>query len=249
MSTPPPIMVIRLGDTLTRHLDGAASVERLLFDHHHTFSMGGSRSPMGRHPAISRRRHTRHGAPWQAGQGRVVPGGLVRALDERWTAIINGGDLNDPRINDVCLHLSRVYAAPHQHQRLYLLRTVQGVRGTLGQPRHDHRAGARVQELGAVRAVRALGRAALDWAGRLRQATVGRRHRTWDGSRDPPRLGPPGGRERGPVDPLHDRRQPARGPRHARSGALRGRLLADAAGRRALRRAGAGALVQRFGVR
>ena len=104
-------MVIRLGDTLTRHLDGAASVERLLFDHHHTFSMGGLTFAHGEAPGhqppppYAARNLTR-------GQGRVVPGGLVRALDERWTAIINGGDLNDPRINDVCLHLSRVYATP-----------------------------------------------------------------------------------------------------------------------------------------
>jgi hypothetical protein len=103
--------VIQLGDALIRHLDGLESVERLLLDHHHTWAMGGmtfSHGDIEGHqppPSFAARTLNR-------GQGRLVAGGLVRAFDERWTAIINGADLNDARINEVCTDLSRVYATP-----------------------------------------------------------------------------------------------------------------------------------------
>jgi Cupin superfamily protein len=111
-------MVIQLGDALVDHLDGQESVERLLLDHHHTWAMGGltfSHGDVEGHqppPPFATRTLNR-------GQGRIDTGGLVRAFDERWTAIINGADLLDPRINEVCIHLSRVYAT-HVNTNIYL---------------------------------------------------------------------------------------------------------------------------------
>ncbi|MGH9028070.1 MAG: JmjC domain-containing protein, partial [Acidimicrobiales bacterium] len=104
-------MVIQLGESLLDHLDGEAMVERLLFHHHQTWAMGGmtfshgdvqGHQPPPRYAARTLNR----------GQGRLDPGGLVRAFDERWTAIINGADLNDPALNEVCSHLTRAYGSP-----------------------------------------------------------------------------------------------------------------------------------------
>jgi hypothetical protein len=41
-----------------------------------------------------------------------VPGGLARAVAERWTAIVNGADRLDGPLSEVCLHLTRVYGGP-----------------------------------------------------------------------------------------------------------------------------------------
>ncbi len=105
-------MVIRLGDSLVRYLDGESMVERLLFAHDHTWGLGGisfSHGDLKGHqppPDFAARVNPK------SGLGRLDQGGLVRALDERWTAIINSADLYDPPLNEVCTHLTRAYGSP-----------------------------------------------------------------------------------------------------------------------------------------
>jgi hypothetical protein len=102
--------VIGLGDSLLDHLRGPAAVDRLLFDHAHHWGLGGI--------SFSHGDVEGHVAPppyarWRSfldPQGWMMPGGLARALDERWTAIINSADQFEPALSQVIEDLSRVYA-------------------------------------------------------------------------------------------------------------------------------------------
>jgi hypothetical protein len=101
--------VIDLGTALVDHLRGDEMLDRLLFDHRHGWGHGGI--------SFSHGDHKGHQPPppyavflSRVGNGgRLDPGGLAHALDERWTAIINGADRLDKRLSEVCLHLTRAF--------------------------------------------------------------------------------------------------------------------------------------------
>jgi Cupin superfamily protein len=104
--------VINLGDALIEHLGGEDMVDRLLFEHVHNWGLGGMSFSHGdvkghQPPPGYAVRATR----WPD-VGWLMPGGLARALDERWTGIINGADQFSPELREVCLALAQVYAAP-----------------------------------------------------------------------------------------------------------------------------------------
>ena len=105
-------MVIQVGDALVRHLDGEAMVQRLLFTHDHIWGLGGISFSHGDVKGHQPPPPFAAGASGKTGLGRLDPGGLVRALDERWTAIINSADFYDPALNEVCTHLTRAYGSP-----------------------------------------------------------------------------------------------------------------------------------------
>jgi hypothetical protein len=104
--------VIALDGALLDQIGGEDMVDRLLFEHVQAWGLGGlsfSHGDVKGHqpPPEYARRGTR-----QVGTGWLVGGGLARALDERWTAIINGADQMSPTLGEVCLALGQVYGAP-----------------------------------------------------------------------------------------------------------------------------------------
>jgi hypothetical protein len=102
-------MVVGLGDALIKYLDGVNTVDSLLLDHQQVWGIGGmsfSHGDVHGHqgpPSYA----VRYGE--QSNLGRLDPGGLARALDERWTGIINTADFFDRTMDSVCMHLARVY--------------------------------------------------------------------------------------------------------------------------------------------
>jgi len=104
--------VISLGQQLVDHLNGEQMVDRLLFEHGHLWGLGGISfshgDVKGHQPPPP---YARISAP-NNNLGYVVPGGLAKALDERWTAIVNGADQYDPALGEVVLNLGRAIGCP-----------------------------------------------------------------------------------------------------------------------------------------
>jgi hypothetical protein len=104
--------VLALGDALLDHLGGEEIVDRLLFDHLHNWGLGGisfSHGDVKGHqppPAYAARDSRWNNMGW------IQPGGLALALDERWTAIVNGADQFIPELREVGMALAQVFAAP-----------------------------------------------------------------------------------------------------------------------------------------
>jgi hypothetical protein len=107
--------VIGLGDgALVDYIQGDGIVQQLLLEQMHNWGLGGisfSHGDVEGHrgpPGFAAPRAVHQGP----NQGFLEAGGLVRALDERWTAIINSADSYDPALAEVCLALNRAYGSP-----------------------------------------------------------------------------------------------------------------------------------------
>ena len=186
--------ILDLGDAVLRHLKHDEMMDRLLFDHDHRWGSDGM--SFSHADAKGHRPPPEYVSPAGAetGFGRLDPGGLARALEERWTAIVNGADSHDAALSEVCGHLTRAYCSPVNTNIYISLRPVQRLRSPLGQPRRHHRSAPRSQALDHLRTGRTVGGEAVDRPRGHRPPVVARSDRARYGAGHPARVGPPGRR-------------------------------------------------------
>jgi len=105
--------VISLGDALPDFLGDEESVLELMLEHEHAWGLGGISFSHGEVKGHQGPPGNAAVKPGRGGErGMVNAGGMAKALDDRWTAIINSADKRHRALAEICLHLTRAYSSP-----------------------------------------------------------------------------------------------------------------------------------------